>query len=207
MTNYENYTFVQGEADVAPLLLLHGTGGDEQDLIPLGHFLSPQASLLAIRGRIVEQGANRYFKHTATGGFDLKNLESETTWLIETLQELASQHKLDLNRLIVMGYSNGANVAAKFILDGKVPIKTGIFFHPMILTPDDATTDLSDSAIWMSHGSLDPIVTEANFKALATAFTSKHAKVETYEAKQSHNLSENELQAAKDWLAQSGRLR
>ncbi|MCH4170616.1 MAG: alpha/beta hydrolase [Lactobacillus sp.] len=206
MTNYDNYTFIQGEAAVAPMLLLHGTGGDEQDLIPLGHFLAPQASLLSIRGRIVEQGANRYFKHTPTGGFDLKNLESETTWLLQTLEELTDKHKLDLDRLIVMGYSNGANVAAKFILDGKVPIKTGIFFHPMILTPDDTTTDLADTAIWMSHGSMDPIVTETNFKALATAFTAKQTTVTTYEAKQSHNLSENELQAAKDWLAQSGRL-
>ena len=74
-----NYTFVKGDPTVSPLLLLHGQGGNENDLLPIGKYLSPNSPMLSIRGRIQEQGMNRYFRYSENGGFDLANLEQETT--------------------------------------------------------------------------------------------------------------------------------
>lgn len=206
MTETLHYAFVAGNPQAAPMLLLHGTGGDEHDLLPLGHFLAPEASLLAIRGRINEQGANRYFKHLPGGGFDLDNLSHETDWLVQTVQSLSAKHDLDLNKLIVMGYSNGANVAAAFIRSGQLPLKTGLFFHPMILGPTPNPADLTGTKIWLSHGNQDPIVSKSNYEALVAGLNEQHAQVTTYSADQSHNLSENELQAAQQWLSESNRL-
>ncbi|WP_416354115.1 alpha/beta hydrolase [Agrilactobacillus fermenti] len=205
-TNDINYEFVQGSAHVAPLLLLHGTGGDEKDLLPIGHFLSPEASLLSIRGRLIENGLTRYFKHTATGGFDLDSLTQETNWLFNAIKTLTNEHGLSISEMIVVGYSNGANVAAKAILAGISPIKTGIFFHPMVLAANEATPAITDTKVWLSHGNQDPIVSPANFNALKTMFQKQQADMTAYEANQSHNLSENELEAAKAWLSTSGRI-
>ena len=163
-----NYTFVKGDPSVSPLLLLHGQGGDENDLLPIGKYLSPNSPMLSIRGRVQEQGMNRYFKHSENGGFDLNNLEQETTWLFKVLNELCQKFNIDYERFIVVGYSNGANVAARALLTRSDTFHTGIFFHPMALSTVDSKQDLSDVKVWMSHGDQDPIVPAQNFKVLDT---------------------------------------
>ena len=121
-----NYAFVKGDPTVSPLLLLHGQGGDENDLLPIGKYLSPNSPMLSIRGRVQEQGMNRYFKHTENGGFDLNDLEQETTWLFSVLNDLCRKFDIDYERFIVIGYSNGANVAARALLTRSDTFHTGI---------------------------------------------------------------------------------
>ena len=137
-----NYAFVKGDPTVSPLLLLHGQGGDENDLLPIGKYLSPNSPMLSIRGRVQEQGMNRYFKHTENGGFDLNDLEQETTWLFSVLNDLCRKFDIDYERFIVIGYSNGANVAARALLTRSDTFHTGIFFHPMALSTVDSKQDL-----------------------------------------------------------------
>ena len=194
-----NYTFVKGDPSVSPLLLLHGQGGDENDLLPIGKYLSPNSPMLSIRGRVQEQGMNRYFKHSENGGFDLNNLEQETTWLFKVLNELCQKFNIDYERFIVVGYSNGANVVARALLTRSDTFHTGIFFHPMALSTVDSKQDLSDVKVWMSHGDQDPIV-------LDTYLEEQGAEVTIFRHDQSHNLNEAELANAKSWLANSGRL-
>lgn len=201
-----NYRFIEGDPNVSPILLLHGTGGSEDDLLPIGRFLSADSPLLAIRGRVQEEGMNRYFKHTPSGGFDLADLEYETTWLFDTLNELCQKFNIDYQRFIVVGYSNGANVAARALLTRADTFHTGIFFHPMALSTVNSEQDLSDAKVWMSHGSNDPIVSADNFETLEDYLKGQHAQVDIFKHDQSHNLNEAELTSAKEWLAASGRL-
>ena len=166
----------------------------------------PNSPMLSIRGRVQEQGMNRYFKHSENGGFDLNNLEQETTWLFKVLNELCQKFNIDYERFIVVGYSNGANVVARALLTRSDTFHTGIFFHPMALSTVDSKQDLSDVKVWMSHGDQDPIVPAQNFKVLDTYLEEQGAEVTIFRHDQSHNLNEAELANAKSWLANSGRL-
>lgn len=118
-----------------PLLLLHGTGGTAKDLLPIGHFLAPEAPLLSIGAPLSEDGQSRYFRHTATGGFDLADLAKQTAWLLGTVTTVATKYDLPLADMITVGYSNGANVAARGLLTGSLPWRTGVWFHAMSLGP------------------------------------------------------------------------
>ncbi|MBW4802419.1 dienelactone hydrolase family protein [Loigolactobacillus coryniformis] len=201
-----NYYFQAGDPAQAPLLMLHGTGGYEDELVPLAKKIAHNSPLLGIRGRLVENGRTRYFAHTATGGFDLNSLAQETTWLLQTIDQLAVKHHLAANRMIVLGYSNGANMAAHAWLTGQAQFKTGLLFHPMQLTPYKTVQPLSDVKIWASHGSFDPIVPAANFQTLTQSLTTAQADFTVFEAEQSHALSPQEITAAQQWLQQSQRL-
>jgi len=201
-----NYEYIEGNPDASPLLLLHGTGGSEKDLLPIGRFLAPDSSLLSIRGRVVEDGQNRYFKHTADGGFDLDNLQQETDWLFDTLNDLCQKFNIDYQRFVVVGYSNGANVAARALLTRPDTFHTGVLFHPMALATGDATQDLTNVKLWLSHGDTDPIVSEQNFDILTSDLKAQHADLSIFRHEQSHNLNEAELSSARTWLQSSGRL-
>lgn len=198
--------FFPGEPNKAPILMLHGTGGDESDLLPIATFLAPDSPKLGIRGRVNEGGANRYFQHTPDGGFDLENLSQETDWLLETVHDLAAKHGLDESRLVVLGFSNGANVAAYAWLYKHAPFKTAVLLHPMQLDGQPSTANLSDVSAFMSHGDVDPIVSSANFAALQQQLTDAGAAIKTYEAHQSHQLTREELAAAKEWLTATNEL-
>ncbi|KRK47648.1 hypothetical protein FC96_GL002371 [Secundilactobacillus kimchicus JCM 15530] len=198
--------FFPGESDKAPVLMLHGTGGDETDLLPIASFLAPDSPKLGIRGRIHENGANRYFKHTDDGGFDLDNLSTETDWLLSTIVTESAKHGIDPKQLLVLGFSNGANVAAYAWLHKKAPFKTAILLHPMMLDPQASAANLNGVATFLTHGDVDPIVSSANFTGLRRQLTDAGAAVEAYTGHQSHQLTRAELSAAKTWLDKTGRL-
>lgn len=198
--------FVDGDRQLAPLLLLHGTGGTERDLIPIGHFLAPDSPLLSIGAPLIENGMSRYFKHTPSGGFDYQSLNQQTDWLLDRVAALSNQYQLDASRLIVAGYSNGANVALRAMLERPVPFRAGLFFHAMSLGQEVPNQDLSDSNVWLSHGTHDPIVPADNFARLTGLLRRQHANIEVFQHQESHNLNQAELQSAQAWLQQSGRL-
>ncbi|GEL14510.1 alpha/beta hydrolase [Pediococcus cellicola] len=192
--------FKPGKSTSAPILMLHGTGGDEQDLSKIVSYLAPDSPQLGIRGRLVENGQTRYFTHTQDGGFDLVSLSQETDWLLDTIAQTASKYELNTDEMIVVGYSNGANVAAYALLEKQATFKTGILFHPMLLKPTQSLPNLSQVKVWGSHGAKDPIVAKANFVQLMQTLQQAHAEVTIFEHQQFHNINEQELESAKKWL-------
>src|SRR5689334_24836751 len=104
------------DASAPVLLLLHGTGGDENDLIPLAQELLPGAAILGVRGKVLENGMPRFFRRLAEGVFDLQDLERRTAELAGFIENARRAYGLDGNKLIAVGYSNGANIAASLIL-------------------------------------------------------------------------------------------
>ncbi|MGX7419991.1 alpha/beta hydrolase [Carnobacterium gallinarum] len=189
-------------ASAPPLLLLHGTGGDEHSLIDLATALSPDSAILSLRGPHSEQGANRFFRRFAEGQFDLEDLEIQTDLLLATVKELSLKHGLVSDDLVVIGYSNGANIAAHAMLERENSFQTGILFHAMSLGKHEASFDLTNKNVWLSAGVNDPIVPKSESDALIKAFGNRGSVVETLWTTTGHQLTYDEVLAAKQWLQQ-----
>lgn len=114
------------------LLLLHGTGGDENDLLEIGNLIDSEANILSVRGNVVESGMNRYFKRLRPGVFDLDDLEKRTVELYEFINEASKKYEFDRNKVIAVGYSNGANIAASMLFSIENAIKGAILLRPMV---------------------------------------------------------------------------
>lgn len=201
------YQFIDGNRALAPLLLLHGDGGSERDLPPIGRFIAPGAPQLAIRGRLQENGQTRFFTHLPNGQSDPASLDLETDWLLDTIHELAEKYQLVEKRFIVVGYSNGGNLAIRAMMTHPLSFRTAVLFHPKTLGPLAAPRLAPETAVWASYGSQDPIVSLANFTALKTQITAAGAQLAVFTHGEQHHLNMPELRAAKAWLARSGRLK
>lgn len=199
--NKVHYQFLPGDESEPVLLLLHGTGGDETSLMPIAKELAPNATILSIRGPLVENGMTRYFRHTPDGGFDLADLAVQLDWLKTTIVELAESHRLDPAKFVVVGYSNGANVAAEMLLHDPHFFQAAALFHAMELQPAENIIQIPDKSVWLSHGTKDPIVSDTNFASLTASFEKSGAQMTTFVAEQSHHITPDELQSAKDWFA------
>lgn len=200
MTNDTHAAFYPGKTSLAPVLMLHGTGGDESDLLPIATFLFPEHPKLGIRGRIIQNGSNRYFIRRKDGSFDLDNLNQETDWLLAAVQQETARYQLDVRQLIVLGFSNGANIAAYAWLNRSTPFKTAVLLHPMMITPPKHPTDLTGYQAFTTYGDVDPIVSEANFDQLTQQLAVAHATTKVFKNHQSHRLTQSELMAVQDWI-------
>ncbi|WP_081167536.1 alpha/beta hydrolase [Lactococcus garvieae] len=200
-----NYIFKAGDESLAPVLVLHSTGGDEHQLVPLAEDLFPHHPILSIRGRVSEQGVNRYFRLKGQGftkeNFDLESLEKESQWLVQEVQRLGAQQHLDLSKLIVIGYSNGANVALYMQLKGLIQFDKVLAFHAMQLTEVDDPALADDSKVFLTHADNDPLVSRQNLKELSSDLEKTECELEIFKANFGHQLSNEELLAAKKWLA------
>ena len=202
-----HYQFIDGDRTLAPLLLLHGNGGTERDLLPIGQFIAPDAPRLAIRGREIEQGETRYFRHLPDGTIDFANLDTETTWLLNTAAALTRKYQLFASRMIVAGYSNGGNLAIRAMMSQPLPYRTALLFHGKPLGPLDQPKLRPQTLVWASYGTHDPIVSQAEFATLQAQIQTAGGELTTFTHDELHNLNLSELQGAKSWLAQSGRLK
>lgn len=200
-----NYIFKPGDKNLTPVLVLHSTGGDEKQLIPLAEDLFPNHPLLSIRGRVSDQGINRYFKLKGPGftkeNFDLESLSQESQWLAAEVVRLGEEYELDLSKLAVIGYSNGANVALYMQLKGLIQFDRVLAFHAMQLTDVDTPVIADESKIFLTHADNDPIVTQANLEELSSDLQKTECELEVFKASFGHQLSNEELVAAKKWLA------
>lgn len=200
-----NYIFKPGDKNLTPVLVLHSTGGDEKQLIPLAEDLFPNHPLLSIRGRVSDQGINRYFKLKGPGftkeNFDLESLRQESQWLAAEVVRLGEEYELDLSKLAVIGYSNGANVALYMQLKGLIQFDRVLAFHAMQLTDVDTPVIADESKIFLTHADNDPIVTRANLEELSSDLQKTECELEVFKASFGHQLSNEELVAAKKWLA------
>jgi phospholipase/carboxylesterase len=193
------HEFVHGNSD-RTLLLLHGTGGNERDLIPLGRELDPDASLLSPRGKILENGMPRFFRRLAEGVFDLEDLKTRTNELADFVAAAVRHYKLAADHVVGVGYSNGANIAASMLLLRPEIMRATILFRAMVPLVPDKMPDLSSVHIWIGAGDQDPIVPASETKRLAELLRRAGADVTIRFAEAAHGLTNDDLEAAHDWL-------
>jgi predicted esterase len=188
------------------LLLLHGTGGDEQDLIPLGQQLLPGAALLSPRGRVLEHGMPRFFRRLAEGVFDLEDLKLQTEALAQFVNGASQKYGLVDNKLIAVGYSNGANIAASLLLTHPRLLSGALLFRPMVpfrpgLEPNMPSPDLKDIPVLLAAARQDQIVPARQTSELAEILTTAGAQVAIHWHPGGHELGSDDVAAAKEWLS------
>ena len=182
------------------LLLLHGTGGTEDDLIPLGNQLAPNASILSVRGKVLENGMPRFFRRLEEGVFDLEDLKMRTDELAEFLTKSSSKYMFDEKRIIAVGYSNGANIAASLLLRRPESLAGAILFRAMVPYSPTVMPDLSNKSIILLEGLYDPIVSTTEAQRLLEIFTNAQSNVTLKWQDSGHNLTNEDIIAAKKWL-------
>ena len=185
------------------LLLLHGTGGNEDDLIQVGQMISPSASLLSPRGKVLENGMPRFFKRLAEGVFDLEDLKFRTRELADFVKDTSSIYGFDLNKTIAVGFSNGANIAASLLLSYPGTLMGAILFRAMVPFIPNSPLDLSDKKVLLSAGVYDPIVSESQTQSLYNILKKSRANATLKWQQSGHNLTESDILDAKEWLSES----
>ncbi len=185
-----------------PLVLLHSTGGDETELVPLGRRLAPRSALLAPRGRVSERGAPRFFARLAPGVFDPDEVTGRTHELADFLAAAATEYELDLSRLVAVGFSNGANIAATLLLLRPVVLAHAILFRPMVVLDVPAVPgSLGGKRVLIASGSEDPMVTGDHPRRLAAHLRAGGAEVTLHTSAAGHGLVVSDLHAAQAWFA------
>lgn len=186
------------------LLLLHGTGADENDLIPLARQLAPHDNLLSPRGKVSEMGALRYFRRHAPGVFDLEDLHHRTVELAAFLDEAAARYGFDRTRVIALGYSNGANIATSLLFERPEAIAHAVLLRAVLpFEPKDAPK-LHGRDVLLLAGERDPYSGRAMTDKLAAILETGGARVETHYADAGHELTAHDLGHAQRWLSERG---
>ncbi len=193
------HEFIPGNSS-RTLLLLHGTGGNERDLIGLGHELDPNAALLSPRGKVLENGMPRFFRRIAEGVFDLEDLERRTNELADFVASAAQHYGFASNNLVAVGYSNGANIAASILLLRPETLPAAILFRAMLPLIPENQPNLSSARIWIGAGLHDPIVPADQTKRLAHLFRSLGADVTMQHFQSGHELTLADVENARAWL-------
>ena len=193
------HEFVPGSSE-RTLLLLHGTGGSEHDLIPLGRKLDPTAALLSPRGKVLENGMPRFFRRLAEGVFDLDDLKKRTHELADFVVAAARHYKLAPNHIVAVGYSNGANIAASTLLLRPEILHAAILFRAMVPLVPDKLPDLSSARVWIGAGNEDPIIPASETHRLVELLRSAGADVTIRFLNAGHGLTNGEIEIARDWL-------
>lgn len=194
------FIFEEGRKQGKKLLLLHGTGGDESSLLDIAQYITEDPTIVAFRGSIQEAGMNRFFKRNGLNQFDLASLEEETDHLLNEINAISKEKGILLEEWIIVGYSNGANIAAHLLLERKTPLNKAILFHPMFLGVASQTFSLSEKQIWLSVGQNDPIVSSEASENLIQQLRNRGAQVSVLTTNEGHQVSMDEVNQAKTWL-------
>lgn len=184
------------------LLLLHGTGGNEDDLIPLGQKISPSASLLSPRGKVLENGMPRFFKRLSEGVFDFEDLKYRTRELSDFVKKASNAYGFDLARTIAVGFSNGANMAASLLFSYPEVLSGAILYRAMVPFVPNNSIDLSGKKVFISAGRIDPIVPESHTEHLFEILRKNNADVFLKWQQAGHNLIETDLIDSRYWISE-----
>jgi predicted esterase len=193
------HDFVPGSSS-RTLLLLHGTGGNERDLIPLGRELDPNAALLSPRGKVLENGMPRFFRRLAEGVFDLEDLKYRTNELADFVAAAGKHYGFATDQLVAVGYSNGANIAASMLLLRPEILGAAILFRAMVPLVPDRLPELSSARVWIGAGDQDPIIPASEAQRLVELLRRAGADVTIRFAKAGHGLTNDDVVTARDWL-------
>jgi len=195
------HIFQKGTDPLKPtLVLLHGTGGTEHDLLPVAQIVSPESSVLSVRGNVLEHGMPRFFRRLSEGVFDEKDLIFRTIELNEFLNEAATKYELDRNNFIAVGYSNGANIAGSLLFHHQGSLRGAILHHPMVPRRGLKLPDLSGTPVFIGAGRNDPICAPQETEELQTLLTQAGAHVTVHWEQHGHQLTHSEVHAASSWL-------
>ncbi|WP_277713745.1 alpha/beta hydrolase [Bacillus atrophaeus] len=194
------HIFNKGKDSTKPtLLLLHGTGGNELDLLPLAGRIDDKASVLSVRGNVLENGMPRFFRRLAEGVFDEEDLIFRTKELNEFLDEAAEKYSFDRDNIIAIGYSNGANIAASLLFHYKNALKGAVLHHPMVPRKGINLPDLSGKFVFIAAGTNDPICSPMESAELQSLLEKANANVELHWENNGHQLTIEEVEAAAQW--------
>jgi phospholipase/carboxylesterase len=182
------------------LLLLHGTGGDETDLLPLGHSLLAGAAILSPRGRVLERGMPRFFRRLAQGVFDQEDLAIRTRELADFVRAAETKYSLSPGHMVAVGLSNGANIASSLLMTDPDVLAGAVLLRGMPPFVPARPWNLNHKPVLILSGNNDPIVGRDQANQLANLFRKANANLTVHWSEAGHNLSEDDLHVARDWF-------
>jgi phospholipase/carboxylesterase len=183
------------------LLLLHGTGGDENDLMGLGPTLLPGAGLLSPRGQVTENSMPRFFRRIAEGVFDEEDIKFRAAELGAWVKERALADGFDRKRVIALGYFNGANIAAAMLLLGDAQFSRAVLMRAMVPLIPAKLPDLAGTEVLLATGAYDPMATTGQTAKLRRLLEKAGATVSEHSSQTGHQLTQGDIEAAALWLA------
>jgi phospholipase/carboxylesterase len=188
---------------VAPysLLLLHGTGGDEHDMVPLAEAILPGAGIISPRGQVIEHGALRFFRRFAEGVLDVEDWRERSQALADFVVSICAEHEISPKTLLAVGYSNGANIAQGLLLLRPEVLGGAVLLRPMFITDDIPAKDLGGRPVLLLGGNHDPIIPAADLPRIAEQLGKHGAHVTVKTVQGSHGLVETDIILVRQWLA------
>ena len=200
--NSFTYRYVPGPR-AETLLLLHGTGGNETDLLAIGQVIMPGAGLLSPRGKILENGMPRFFRRFAEGVFDEEDVKARAAELGEFVKDRAREDGFDPSRVMAMGYSNGANIAAAMLLTGAARFRRAVLVRAMVPLTPETFPDLAGDEVLLASGMYDPIATPDQTKRLGGLLEKAGATITEHPVRSGHQMTQQDVEAATRWLARA----
>jgi phospholipase/carboxylesterase len=183
------------------LLLLHGTGGDEHQLIELGRQLAPGAALLSPRGQVLEGGvAARFFARRGMGNLDLDDLRARGDALAQWIGDAAARYDRDAGRVIALGYSNGANIAVELLFRHGGVLRGAALLRPMLPYRPDAPLSLTGTDVLIASGDADPYSSPGQIEELAEVLAAGGAEVQVSRQPAGHELTQADLDTLAAWM-------
>jgi len=195
------HRFIPGEDSSETLLVLHGTGGNENDLVGIGQAVAPGAAILSPRGNVLENGAPRFFRRISEGVFDPREVRARGDELARFIRAAVVTYRLDASRVFALGYSNGANIASTVMLLDPGAIQGSILLRPMVVYEPPEKKDLGGSSVFISAGRMDQIVPTTSVDQLAEMFRAANADVTLKWQLAGHNLVPSEVREAAEWFS------
>lgn len=196
------HRFIPGQESTAEtIIVLHGTGGDENSLVGIAQAVAPGSAIISPRGNVMEHGAPRFFKRLAEGVFDPAEVRSRGQELARFIRAAIINYNLDPGRVFALGYSNGANAASTVMLVDPGVLQGGILLRPMLVYQPPAVPDLSGTGVLISAGRMDPIVPTDSVEKLRDVLEGAGAAVTLNWQLVGHNLVPSEMREASEWLA------
>jgi len=189
--------------DAPILLLLHGTGGNEHNLVPLKDALMPGAGVLSPRGQVLERGMPRFFRRLAEGVFDTEDLKQRTHELAGFVTRASAHYGFDEGRVVAAGFSNGANIAASLLLLEPETLAGAILFRAMVPLVPDPMPSIPSTPVFVSNGRTDPLVAPAETERLTELLRTAGADVTLAWQQAGHELTAGDVAQARDWLTRA----
>ncbi|PTL40115.1 alpha/beta hydrolase [Alkalicoccus saliphilus] len=193
------HIFKEVSSERPVLLLLHGTGGTEKDLLPLASMIDPEAPVLSVRGNVLENGMPRFFKRLREGVFDEEDLIYRTKELNSFLDEASEKYGFDRHNITAVGYSNGANIAASLLYHDKDALSAAVLHHAMVPLKNVDLPDLTGKRVFLAAGTNDPLIPKEQAEELAAVLEKAGASVKTHWESAGHQLTGSEVNAAGLW--------
>jgi predicted esterase len=185
------------------LLLLHGTGGNEHDLVPLADTLLPGAGVFSPRGTVLERGMPRFFRRLAEGVFDIEDLKQRTAELADFVVSSAANYHFSTRQVTAVGFSNGANIAGALLLLRPDALRAAILFRAMVPLMPETLPELPATPVLLSNGQMDPLVSQEETERLAALLRSAGAEVTVSWQHAGHELTDRDIITAREWLVQN----